>query len=138
MALEDQGIESPEFIALTSIDNVGSIIAKSLGEFFKEVSNKELVHTLVELLTIAPAAKGSLDALPLSGKTILFTGTLQNLSREEAKHQAESLGAKVTNSVSSKTSFLVVGESPGSKYEKAQKLSVPIWSEDEWLDFIKK
>lgn len=129
--------DSPILQELTSIENVGDIIAKALSGFFKQSANLEMVENLMPLLSIASSKKNSTDT-PLSGKTLLFTGTLKHITREDAKEQAEILGGKVTSSVSKKTSFLVVGDNPGSKYEKAKKLSIPIWTEEDWMHFIKK
>ncbi|MEE9196285.1 MAG: BRCT domain-containing protein, partial [Alphaproteobacteria bacterium] len=78
----------------------------------------------------APEVAGS----PIAGKTLVFTGTLQSMARGEAKARAESLGAKVAGSVSSKTDFVVIGADAGTKAKKARDLGVTILSEDEWLD----
>jgi DNA ligase (NAD+) len=129
---------SEEFQNLLSIDSVGHTIATSLMLFFREPSNRKLVNELISLLDIISMVSLSSEAVPLKGKTILFTGTLQSLTREEAKNQAEHLGAKVTNTISPKTHILVVGENPGSKLEKAKKLNIKIFSENEWVDFLKQ
>lgn len=128
-----KGQESEEFETLVGIDTIGDIIAEALMEFFKEESNKSLVKDLATILHIIPAEDQEKRQTALSGKTILFTGTLTAMSREEAKRLTEEAGAKVSNSVSSKTDLLVAGENPGSKMKKAQSLNIPILTEEEWL-----
>jgi DNA ligase (NAD+) len=130
----ERGIEGEEFQLLLSIDMVGETIALSLYEFFKEPLNKKMVKDLIDLLTITPVQQSQGI---LSGKMLLFTGTLQAMTREEAKQKAESLGAKITSGLSSQTTFLVAGEKPGSKIQKAQKLGISVLSEQEWLQLIK-
>jgi len=132
--LHDESLE--EFQNLLSIDSIGPTIATSLMVFFKEPSNRTLVNDLITLLDIRPMTSIETEAAPLAGKTILFTGTLQSMTREDAKTQAEQLGAKVTNAISPKTHILVVGENPGSKLEKAKELNITILSENEWIDFL--
>jgi DNA ligase (NAD+) len=129
---------SEEFQKLLSIDGIGHTIATSLMVFFKEPSNKNLIATLLSILDVRTMETLENQSIPLKGKSILFTGTLQSLTREEAKSQAEQLGAKVTNTISPKTHILVVGENPGSKLEKAKKLNITIFSENEWIDFLKQ
>ncbi len=132
-----EGEEGPAYQDLLSIDSIGPTIADSLRTFFQKPPNALLVKELMAVLDIKPMEKMDRHHRPFTGKTILFTGTLQNMTREEAKQQAETLGAKVTNTVSSHTSILVVGENPGSKVEKARTLNIQILSQDEWMDFIK-
>jgi DNA ligase (NAD+) len=130
-----ESLESEAFQSLISINMIGQTIGLSLYEFFQEPLNKKMVKDLIEFLTIVPIqqTKGI-----LSGKTFLFTGTLQTMTREEAKQKVESLGGKITSSLSSQTNFLVVGENPGSKIQKAQAIGVPILNEQEWLQLIQK
>ncbi|MBM3610047.1 MAG: NAD-dependent DNA ligase LigA [Alphaproteobacteria bacterium] len=130
-----ESLESEAFQSLISINMIGQTIGLSLYEFFREPLNKKMVKDLIEFLTIIPIqqTKGI-----LSGKTFLFTGTLQTMTREEAKQKVESLGGKITSSLSSQTNFLVVGENPGSKIQKAQAIGVPILNEQEWLQLIQK
>ena len=75
---------------------------------------------------------------PIFGKTVVFTGSLKLLSRAESKEKAESLGAKVTNSISIKTDYLIVGEAPGSKKQKAVNLGIKVLSEDDWIKLVSK
>jgi len=132
-----EGSSSQKFNELLSIHTVGDIIANSLVVFFQGTPNKALVHSLIALLDIMPVKTQELSTLPLAGKTILFTGTLKTMTREEAQKQAETLGAKITSSISSKTTFLVAGENPGSKLAKAKKNNIEIFSENDWINFLK-
>jgi DNA ligase (NAD+) len=103
--------------------------------FFTRESNRDAVSDLFAQLAIIPPERPADDS-PVSGKTIVFTGTLAGMSRAEAKARAEGLGAKVSGSVSAKTNFLVAGADAGSKARKAAELGVTVLSEDEWLAMI--
>lgn len=120
---------------LENIDGVGPKVAEALTEFFKEQHNLAVLDDLASLVDVKPlappAAAGS--ASPFSGKTMVFTGSLEQMTRAEAKATAEAMGAKVAGSVSAKTDFVVVGQDAGSKAKKATELGVTILSEDEWL-----
>lgn len=129
-----EGPSGESFQRLLSIDMIGEIIARSLLEYFKEPSNLSLVKDLIDFLDIQPVKR---VGGPLSGKTILFTGTLKTMTREEAKTRAESFGAKITSSLSRQTDFLVVGENPGSKLQKAKQLGITTLSEQEWIEHLK-
>ncbi|WND02840.1 NAD-dependent DNA ligase LigA [Temperatibacter marinus] len=121
---------------LLAIDGIGTKVAETLIQFFREDHNLEAYNDLLTSLTIKPVeavAEGS----AVSGKIVVFTGTLTEMSRSEAKAKAESLGAKVSGSVSKKTDILVAGPGAGSKLKKAQALDVTTMSEQEWLDYIK-
>jgi DNA ligase (NAD+) len=122
---------------LGSILGIGPAIAEELAEFFAEPRNVAVVDELAGMLTIedAPASAGGGD---LSGKIVVFTGTLATMSRPEAKAMAEKLGARVTDSVSKKTDLVVIGTDAGSKARKAAELGVRTLSEDEWRDFVAK
>ncbi|MBY0539402.1 NAD-dependent DNA ligase LigA [Patescibacteria group bacterium] len=112
---------------LQSIDGVGGIVASSVYEWFRD---KENIHALEQLLSHVAVMKGEAKAQGvLSGKTFVLTGSLPSLSREEASEMIRSRGGSVTGSVSKKTDFVVAGEEPGSKYEKAKKLNVFILDE---------
>lgn len=118
---------------LLSIDGIGPMAATALLQFFEEPHNREALAALVAQLDIEPApaiAEGSV----LTGKTLVFTGTLSRMTRAEAKARAESLGAKVAGSVSAKTDYLIAGEAAGSKRKKAEALGVTVLSEDDWLE----
>lgn len=117
---------------LISIDGIGPSMAEDLIAFFDEPHNLEVIANLSQEITVNEASPTNVGESPLAGKTIVFTGTLEHMSRPEAKARAESLGAKVSSSVSSKTDFVVVGEDAGSKAKEAQRLGVTILTEAEW------
>lgn len=127
--------EAVEKNLLKNIDGVGGKLIFSLESFFSDPSNVELIEQLAEILIITPHVNITGESA-LSGKSIVFTGTLSRMSRFEAKAKAESMGAKVLGSVSAKTDFLVAGADAGSKAEKAANLGVKILSEDEWLGML--
>jgi DNA ligase (NAD+) len=121
---------------LEDISGIGEKTAKDILDFFKEPHNQDILDQLQQEITIEDAKPiGNIDS-PIAGKTVVFTGTLTAFSRSEAKAKAESLGAKVSGSVSVKTDYVVVGEDPGSKATKAKELGVAILSEQDWLDLI--
>ncbi len=121
-------------LALGSITGIGPAIAEELADFFAETRNVSLLDELAELLTIEPAAHDSAAESQLAGKTVVFTGSLESMTRPEAKARAEALGAKVTDSVSGKTDLVVIGADAGSKARKAAELGVRTISEQEWRE----
>lgn len=121
---------------LQNINGIGGIVAKSLADFFAEEHNVEIVEKLLSELRVADAKKIESDS-QVSGKTVVFTGSLTKMTRAEAKERAESLGAKVASSVSAQTDFVIAGADAGSKLKKATELGVKVLSEDEWLELIK-
>ena len=120
---------------LISIDGMGEAAAGSLVDFFNAPPNRAIVDRLMTHLTIMDAEAPSADS-PVSGKTVVFTGKLELFSRDEAKARAQSLGAKVSGSVSAKTDYLVAGPGAGSKLKKATELGVQTLDEQGWLDLI--
>lgn len=120
---------------LTSIDGIGGVMARAIAAFFAEAHNREALAALVSHLRVLPPETVQ-HGSAIGGKTVVFTGTLEQLSRAEAKAQAERLGAKVAGSVSAKTDFVIAGSDAGSKLKKASELGVRILSEQEWLDMI--
>ena len=121
---------------IAGIAGVGPVAARAVAEFFHEPHNREVVDALVgELTTIEDAERPKADT-PVAGKTVVFTGSLERFTRDEAKARAESLGAKVSGSVSRKTDYLVAGPGAGSKLAEAQKHGVAVLTEDEWLALI--
>ncbi|EGO96638.1 NAD-dependent DNA ligase LigA [Acidiphilium sp. PM] len=129
--MEEAGvIGSDARLELGSISGIGPSIAEELAGFFAEPHNRDLLDRLVPMLTIEDEVAAAGGAL--AGKTIVFTGTLESLTRPEAKARAEALGARVTESVSKKTDFVVVGADAGSKAAKAASLGVTVLSEAEF------
>jgi DNA ligase (NAD+) len=126
-------VGSDERLELGSISGIGPTIATDLAGFFTEQHNLDTLDALETFLTIEDAAGGTTTDSPLAGKTIVFTGTL-TMARPEAKARAEALGAKVTESVSKKTDFVVIGADAGSKATKAKELGLTILSEDEFRE----
>ena len=126
---------SPEAISrLTEIDGIGQTMAQDVIDFFAEEHNQTLLTQLLTILTVQEAPKQARN-LPLKGKTFVFTGTI-SMPREEAKARVQELGGKVSGSVSTKTSFVVAGLEPGSKYTNAQKLNIPILNETEFKKLL--
>ena len=125
--------ESDARAELLSIDGIGEVVALSIIEFFSEVHNIEAVDRLLSEVDVLDAEAPATDS-DVAGKTIVFTGTLEKMTRSEAKAKAENLGAKVSGSVSSKTDYLVAGPGAGSKLKKAQSLDVTVLTEDEWIE----
>ena len=129
-------IGTDERIALGSILGIGTAIAEELADFFAEPNNLAMLEKLVAELTIQDAAQAEAADSPVAGKTVVFTGTLETMTRPEAKARAEAMGAKVTDSVSKKTDIVVVGADAGSKARKAAELGVRILTEQEWKDLL--
>jgi DNA ligase (NAD+) len=121
---------------LGSIVGIGPAIAEELADFFAEPRNLATVDELAELLEIEDAAGSEVLGTALAGKTVVFTGTMETMTRPEAKSRAEALGAKVTDSVSKKTDLVVVGADAGSKARKAADLGVRTISEQEWREMV--
>ena len=129
---------SVEWAQLIAIDGVGAVMAASLVAAFQNRAEREAIDALVTQLQVQPVtARAPVDS-PVAGKTVVFTGTLEKMTRAEAKVLAESLGAKVAGSVSAKTDLLVAGPGAGSKAKDAAKYGVQIIDEDGWLALIGK
>lgn len=127
-----------EFANLCAITGIGIKMADDIIDFFREENNQAALDALIEAgVEIEPVEiiQPPADS-PVAGKTVVFTGTLQTLTRQAAEAQAEKLGAKVAGSVSKKTGYVVVGADAGSKADKAKSLGVAILTEDEWLKLI--
>ena len=123
------------YAELVDIDGIGAAAAEALVDFIAEEHNSQVLSQLEMTLEIAPFEAPAATS-PVSGKTVVFTGTLSLMSRAEAKARAEALDAKVSGAVSKKTDFVVAGEEAGSKLKKAVELGVTVLSEQEWLDLI--
>jgi DNA ligase (NAD+) len=120
---------------LESLEGIGGVVAEAIHDFFDEPHNVKAVRRLLEWLDVTDIA-APLKSSPVSGKTVVFTGTLEKMTRQEAKARAESLGAKVSGSVSAKTDIVVAGPGAGSKLKDAQKHNVQVLDEDAWLKLI--
>ena len=126
---------SPEWDDLLSIDGVGTVMATSLTAAFRNAAERALIDRLVAHLEVEEATRAA-QGTPLAGKTVVFTGTLERMSRAEAKARAEAMGAKVSGSVSAKTDLVVAGPGAGSKGKKAAELGIEVLDEDGWLALI--
>ena len=135
-AMQAAEVGTDAYAGLMEIDGVGPGQVKALTDFFQGETNRALVKNLLAQVTVIDAEAPSDDS-PVSGKTVVFTGKLEKFSRDEAKARAQSLGAKVSGSVSAKTDILVAGPGAGSKLKKAGELGVKTLTEDEWLELIK-
>jgi DNA ligase (NAD+) len=124
------------YAELCNIEGIGMSVADDLVFFFGEDHNLKVLDDLDSELAIEAVAAPATDGSPVAGKTVVFTGTLETMTRSEAKARAESLGAKVAGSVSKKTDYVVVGADAGSKAKKATELGVTILSEAEWQTLI--
>lgn len=118
------------------IEGIGPIVAESIHSWFSQKDNKRLVDRLLKYVQVTPVKQKSTRVLPLKNKTFVLTGTLESLSRDEAREKIKSLGGDVHNSVSKNTDFVVAGENPGSKYTDAQKIGVKILTEKEFLKLL--
>jgi DNA ligase (NAD+) len=133
---EARGLDGPAWDDLIGVDGVGSVMAGSLVSAFAQEAERASIDRLVAHLTVIPAERPHTEGSPVAGKTVVFTGTLEKMSRAEAKARAERLGAKVSGSVSGKTDILVAGPGAGSKAKKAAELGIEILDEDGWLALI--
>ena len=122
-----------EYLKFYSIDGIGEKTANAILDYFEDRRNINMIIQLNELINISDYKENKNNNSKLDGKTIMFTGALQSMTRAEAKARAEENGAKVLSSISSKLDFLVVGSEAGNKLKKAQELGIKILFEDEWL-----
>ena len=123
------------FAELTGVEGVGPVVAQALADFFAESHNREVWDDLLAEVSPAPWVSNE-RASEVTGKTVVFTGSLETMSRDEAKAQALSLGAKVAGSVSAKTDLVVAGPGAGSKLKKAQELGIPVIDEAGWAEIV--
>lgn len=131
-----ENLKKATFEELVSVQDVGDIVARSIIEFFKEERTLKVINELLSLGVNPHYEKKEVLESPFMGKTVVVTGTLENYSRTSIKEKLESLGAKVSGSVSKKTDFVIAGEAAGSKYDKAKSLGVTILSEEEFENMI--
>ncbi|GGK26919.1 NAD-dependent DNA ligase LigA [Salinarimonas ramus] len=122
-----------EFI---DINGIGAVVADALVEFFREKHNEDMLDALLAEVTPTPLQETIATDSPVADKTVVFTGTLEQMTRDEAKAMAERLGAKVAGSVSAKTDIVVAGPGAGSKLKKAQELGLQVLDEDGWFALV--
>jgi DNA ligase (NAD+) len=120
---------------MDNLDQIGDTVIDSLATYFGEEHNRDVVERLTAEIDILDAEKPASDSR-IAGKTVVFTGSLEKITREEAKAMAERLGAKVANSVSKKTDYVIAGPGAGSKLAKAKEAGVAVLSEEDWFDLI--
>lgn len=126
----------PEWEALLAIDGVGPVLAASVVNTFHQAAERASIDRLVAMLDVEPAAPVVTAESPVAGKTLVFTGTLEKMTRAEAKARAEALGAKVAGSVSAKTDLVIAGPGAGSKAKEAERLGIETIDEEAWLRLI--
>lgn len=127
--------ESEAYRDLIGVDGIGDVVAEAIAEFFAEAHNREVLSALLAEVKPEPLEVADTSS-EVAGKTVVFTGTLELMTRSEAKARAEGLGAKVSGSVSAKTDYVVAGPGAGSKLKKAQELGVAVLTEEAWLALI--
>jgi DNA ligase (NAD+) len=120
---------------MDALDQIGDTVIEALAAYFGESHNRGMVERLTQQVRILDAEKPKKGS-PVAGKTVVFTGSLEKMTRDEAKAMAERLGAKAASSVSKKTDYVIAGPGAGSKLAEAQKLGVAILSEEEWLKLV--
>ena len=128
--------DSHEYEVFIGIDGIGEKVGNSILDYFFNEKNVNRIRELQKVLNIQDYTKKTISN-KLEGKSIIFTGTLKTMTRQEAKARAEELGAKVVGSISAKTDMIVVGENSGSKLKKAEEFGVKILTEDDWLKILK-
>lgn len=133
-----QNKESQEYLDLVAIDGIGTTVVSSLLSTFESGSEKNIINRLANHLNILDEIPPDGENSFISGKTLVFTGTLEKMSRSEAKSLAENFGAKVSGSVSAKTDLVIAGPGAGSKIKKAEELGLKVLDETEWLSLIGK
>ncbi len=131
-----QNPDSEEYLELLNIDGIGSSVTADLISFMNEQHNMQVIYDLTQLINVRDFIQPINDS-PFYGKTIVFTGSLNQMTRPEAKARAESLGAKVAGSVSSNTDILVAGPGSGSKAKRAKELGINIIDEISWMEMLK-
>lgn len=134
-AIEAYDTEAPAYADMLSIDGIGELVARGVIIFFAADRNREAVDRLLEEVTPQEAKSVGAQSI-IAGKTVVFTGTLETMTREEAKARAQALGAKVSGSVSGKTDIVVAGPGAGSKLKRAEDLGVQVMTEAQWAAHI--
>jgi DNA ligase (NAD+) len=132
-----EAMESKDAVEqLTHIGGIGEVVAEAIRDFFDEPHNRKLLDRLLKEVTVKPMSPPKTKGSPVAGMTVVFTGSLEKMTRQEAKARAESLGAKAAGSVSAKTDLVVAGPGAGSKLAEAAKHNVKVIDEDAWLKLI--
>ncbi|WP_300057905.1 NAD-dependent DNA ligase LigA [uncultured Roseobacter sp.] len=131
-----QDSETAAWQDLIDIDGVGTVMATSLVQTLAQPAERASIDRLIAELDVQPVARPKTDGSPVAGKIVVFTGTLEKMTRAEAKARAERLGAKVSGSVSAKTDIVIAGPGAGSKAKKAAELGIETLDEDGWLSLI--
>ncbi len=134
--VEAADTQSEAYVDLVAIDGIGDVVGQALVEFYAEEHNRDAIAALLAELTVEVAEQTDTTASPIAGQTVVFTGSLERMSRDEAKAMAERLGAKVAGSVSSKTKLVIAGPGAGSKLKQAQKHGVEVIDEDGWFELV--
>jgi DNA ligase (NAD+) len=135
-AMDKVADRDPEAMAeLDALDQVGRAVIEAAAAYFAEDHNRKIVQDLVTELEIQDALAPKADTA-VAGKTVVFTGALERMTRDEAKAQAEMLGAKVASSVSKKTDLVVAGPGAGSKLKTAADLGIQVLTEEQWLALV--
>ena len=130
-----EALEKTSYEELIDIKDIGDRIAKSVYEYFRNDNNLKLIEDLKSVgINMNYLGKETIDNIEFTNKTFVLTGSLSSITRNDAKAKIESLGGNVTGSVSKKTDVVIVGDSPGSKYDKALELNISIWTEQEFLN----
>ncbi|MCC6982698.1 MAG: NAD-dependent DNA ligase LigA [Bauldia sp.] len=129
-------VEGDAYRELRAVGGIGDVVAMALTAFFAEAHNQEALDELLKEVKVEPAEVVNNEGSPVAGKTVVFTGSLEKMTREEAKTMAERLGAKVAGSVSKKTDLVVAGPGAGSKLKQAEELGIQVIDEDGWLTLV--
>jgi len=129
------GKDSDAYQELDNVEGIGATVVDALIDFFSEPHNLRALNDLLDQVTVEPFVRATATS-PVTDKTVVFTGTLEKMTRPEAKALAERLGAKVTGSVSAKTDYVVAGSDAGSKLTKARDLGVKVLTEEQWLALV--
>ena len=133
-AFKDKNSDSyKQFINILGIK---SAVADAISDFFSEGHNIKVIKKILQLIEVEDYEITFSSQSKIAGKTVVFTGALEKMSRNEAKSKAESLGANVSTSISKKTDYVIAGENAGSKLKKAKDLNLTILSENDWLKIV--
>ncbi len=136
LAAAEGGKDSDAYQEVDNIEGIGETVVDALVDFFSEAHNTEALDDLLKQVTPEPFVRAAAKGSPVTDKTVVFTGSMQKMTRNEAKALAERLGAKVAGSVSKKTDYVIAGADAGSKLTKAREAGVAVLTEDEWLALI--